>query len=166
MECSSPYPGLHVTLCNLCYFCLLFAHTHSQTHPPAAGLRPRGTRLVPDHFCYVWGWPCGIQPPTPPASCSFVLLLQLLPTCFLPIPTAKSTRPQQNGAPVSRARRQSSSATCGGGRMEYSPQCPGFLQLSAALGSLVLLLPTFWPIPVAKQTRLQQNCDPVARARC
>ena len=81
---SCPHPGLLATLCNFllllllsatfCYFCLLFANTHSRMHSPTANLCSICTHLAPEHPRHVWGWPCGIQLPTPRASCSFVKL--------------------------------------------------------------------------------------------
>ena len=81
-----------------------------------------------------------------------ILLLCATFAYFWPIPTAKCTRLRPTFAPVARAERQSTSATCGGGCVEYSCPHPRFL---AALCSFLLLFTTFatfayiLPVPTA-----------------
>ena len=85
----------------------------------------------------------------PRASCSFLLLCATF-AYYSPIPTDKSTRLRLTCAPAARAWCQSASATCGGGRMEYSSPCPGLLAALCCLCYfvlLLLLLPTFCQYP-------------------
>ena len=70
-----------------CYFCLLFANTHSQTHPPTANAWSSCTHPVPERLYHVWGWPCGMQPPIPRASFNFLLLFATFAYFCLLLPT-------------------------------------------------------------------------------
>ena len=104
LEYSSPHPGLLAALCYFLLLCATFATfayfspiPTAITHPPTANLCSSCTRTALWHVCRVWGWPCGIQLPTPWASCNFVQLCATFATFatfayFSPIPTAKSTR--------------------------------------------------------------------------
>ena len=85
VEYDCRHPGLLAALCNFLQLFATFAtfayflkNTHSQTHSPAANLCSSCTRPVPGQLCHVWGWPCGMQLPTPRASCSFVQLFATL----------------------------------------------------------------------------------------
>ena len=128
--------------CYLCYVCLLFGNTQSRTHPPTANLCSSCTRPVQDRPCHAWVGRMEYSPPYPgllAGLCRFVLLCATF-VYFLPIPTAKRTRLQLTCALAARARHQSISAACGGGRVEYSSCYPGPL---TALCSFVLLCATF-----------------------
>ena len=81
----------------MCYFCVPFANTHSQTHPPVADLCSQCTRPAPRHLCYAVVRPWEMQPPIPggPAAlcyffcyfCNFCYFALPLPTfCQYPQP--------------------------------------------------------------------------------
>ena len=84
---SCNFVQLLATFAYFCYFCLLFATTHSQKHSSTANLCSSLTRTAPWRLCRVWGWPCGIQLPTPRASCNFVQLCGSLCYFVLLLPT-------------------------------------------------------------------------------
>ena len=163
---------LWATFATLSYFCLLSANTHSHTHPAAANLRPRPTRLVLEHLCHVWGWPCGIQLPMPRASCNFVQLCAAFATlsyfCLLSANTHSQTHPPAADLHSMRTRPVPEHLCYAIARpCEIRPPVPGLH--STLYGFVQLFFATLCyalPIPTAKRTHLQQTCTPGARGRC